>query len=208
MPTTLLFVPGFHGSGPNHWQSWMESQVSGARRVAGIDWESPVLSTWAAAIRREILAVPGPVWLVAHSFGCLAAVAASEGLAHRLAGALLVAPADPDRFSPQGLREDHATAHATLTALLPRQELDFPTLVVVSSNDPWMTRGKAAHWQAVWGSQLIGIGPAGHINAESGFGPWPAGLALLRSFQSQARPRQRRWTLPATPRPGHQPADG
>ncbi len=27
----------------------------------------------------------------------------------------------------------------------------------------------------------------GHINTESGFGPWPAGLALLHLFQRTAR---------------------
>lgn len=208
MPATTLIVPGFHGSGPDHWQSWLESRLSGARRVAGIDWESPVLATWAAAIRREILDAPGPVWLVAHSFGCLASVAASEGLAHRLAGALLVAPADPDRFSPQGPREDHATAPDTLTAWLTKQELDFPSLIVASSNDPWMAVGKVAHWRAAWGSQLIGIGPAGHINTESGFGPWPAGLAILRSFQAQVAPRQGRRTWSASPRPSQQLATG
>lgn len=32
---------------------------------------------------------------------------------------------------------------------------------------------------ANWGSELVNIGPAGHINAEAGFGPWPQGERLL-----------------------------
>ena len=41
---TVLIVPGYHGSGPDHWQSWLETQVPEARRVSGIDWEQPVLA--------------------------------------------------------------------------------------------------------------------------------------------------------------------
>lgn len=188
MSATTLIVPGFHGSGPGHWQTWMESRVGGARRVAGIDWESPVLETWAAALRHEIRRSPGPVWLVAHSFGCLVAVVAGAALADRVAGALLVAPADPDRFSALGLREDRAAGIDSLAASLPRQNLGFPSLVVASGNDPWMTTRNLTPWSEAWGSRLIGIGQAGHINTESGFGPWPMGLALLHLLQDRTRP--------------------
>uniref|UniRef100_UPI0025CD6CA7 RBBP9/YdeN family alpha/beta hydrolase n=1 Tax=uncultured Thiodictyon sp. TaxID=1846217 RepID=UPI0025CD6CA7 len=184
---------GFHGSGPGHWQTWMESQVRGARRVVGIDWEAPVLGAWVAAVRRQILRSPGRVWLVAHSFGCLVAVAAGVGLGGRVAGAMLVAPANPERFSRQGLRQaGRPGAAGTLSAVLRRQRPGFPSLVVASSNDPWMPVRSLTGWTATWGSQLIGIGQAGHINAESGFGPWPGGLALLEAFQSAVPPRPAR----------------
>ncbi len=28
--------------------------------------------------------------------------------------------------------------------------------------------------------ELINLGPAGHINPQSGYGPWPRGLSILR----------------------------
>jgi uncharacterized protein len=31
-----------------------------------------------------------------------------------------------------------------------------------------------------WGAELINLGPAGQINAQSGYGPWPRGLSILR----------------------------
>ena len=162
----------------------MQSQVRGARRVAGIDWEAAVLRDWVPAVRRQILRSPGRVWLVAHSFGCLVALVAGAGLAHRIAGAMLVAPADPDHFSPQGLRQDgRPGVVGSLSVVLRRQRPGFPTLVVASDNDPWMSVRRLTGWTATWGSQVIGIGLAGHINTESGFGPWPDGLALLRAFQ-------------------------
>ncbi|PKO36149.1 MAG: hypothetical protein CVU33_19940 [Betaproteobacteria bacterium HGW-Betaproteobacteria-6] len=36
MKQTVLIVPGYLGSGPAHWQSWMERQLPATRRVAGI----------------------------------------------------------------------------------------------------------------------------------------------------------------------------
>lgn len=185
MMTTTLFVPGFHGSGPDHWQTWMESQLPNTRRITAIDWESPVLDIWAEAIQWEIKRSPDPVWLVAHSFGCLATIAASVALEDHIAGALLVAPADPDRFTPLGARESEPVTTTTLAARLPKQELGFPSLLVASSDDPWMPSSKLASWQAAWNSHCVCIGQAGHINVESGFGPWPAGLELVRRLHSQ-----------------------
>jgi predicted alpha/beta hydrolase family esterase len=44
----LLIVPGLHDSGPAHWQSWLEAQEPGARRVVQRDWQAPDLERWAA----------------------------------------------------------------------------------------------------------------------------------------------------------------
>lgn len=186
---TVLIVPGYRGSGPSHWQSWLETQAPEARRVCGIDWDTPALAVWAAAVRREIDRAAGPVWLVAHSFGCLAAVRAGSDRPERVAGALLVAPADPERFSPVGL----ATGRGSLLTLghaLPKTDLGFPSRVVASRNDPWMPLERVRDWARRWGSALVDLGHAGHINTESGFGPWPEGLALLRDLQGArgARP--------------------
>jgi predicted alpha/beta hydrolase family esterase len=186
MPDITLIIPGFLGSGPDHWQTWMESRVKGARRVTGIDWEAPILDDWAAAVRRELMQAADPVWLVAHSFGCLATIAATQGLAHRIAGAMLVAPPDPDWFTPLGLRPDAPGTADTLSSVLPRRDLGIPSLVVASSNDPWMPIEKLIGWSASWGSRLINIGNAGHINTDAGFGPWPAGLELFRSLQTMS----------------------
>lgn len=44
-----------------------------------------------------------------------------------------------------------------------------------------------ALWAERWGSRFVEIGRAGHINTESGYGPWPQGLELLHTLQ-QAQP--------------------
>lgn len=183
MRETTLIVPGFHGSGPDHWQTWMEHRLPAARRVRGINWEVPVLARWAGAVRKEIDTCASPVWLVAHSFGCLASVVAAADRPARVAGALLVAPADPARFSPFGLREDTADPAGHVGACLPQRLLDFPCVVVASSNDPWVRLTVAAYWADRWGCGFINLGAVGHINIESGFGPWPEGLDLLQRMQ-------------------------
>lgn len=182
MRDRILIIPGFHGSGPAHWQTWLEGQAPDAQRVSGIDWDAPVLQEWVESISAKIESACGPVWLVAHSFGCLAAVCSGFLLAEKVAGALLVAPADPERFTEQGARMP-GSGQTSLSARMPSGALPFPSLLVASSNDPWLSMLSAAYWSDCWASRLVSIGRAGHINAEAGYGPWPEGLRLLLSLQ-------------------------
>lgn len=182
---STLIIPGYQGSGPKHWQSWFERELPDARQVCGIDWATPHLECWVDSIRIAIRYATNPVWLVAHSFGCLAAVAAANSMAAQIAGALLVTPDDPDRFSRQGLRTADAPSDtASIASELPQDLLGFPTLLLSSSDDPWMTPASARYWADRWGSTVIDIGKVGHVDEDSGFGPWPEGLALFRDFQN------------------------
>jgi predicted alpha/beta hydrolase family esterase len=40
----------------------------------------------------------------------------------------------------------------------------------------------------VWGSELLNLGAAGHVNVEAGYGAWPRGLEIYRSLRSDASP--------------------
>lgn len=184
----ILIVPGFRGSGPAHWQSWMAAVLPEARRLVGIDWESPVLPEWSASIAAEIDRAERPLWIVAHSFGCLATVAALPGREARIRGVMLVAPADPERFTAHGCRDTAANrALPSVAADLPQTRLGLATMVVASSNDPWVSLDVAWRWSARWGGQLINVGAAGHINVDAGFGPWPAGIEMLEQLRSRKR---------------------
>jgi hypothetical protein len=180
---TTLIVPGYLGSGPAHWQSWFERQLPDARRVDGIDWNAPNVTRWAGAVGNAIDRVRHPVWLVAHSFGCLASVLAASIRPGRVAGALLVAPADPARFSDIGLCSSSGGSQ-NIGHRFRDIRMDCPGLVVASSNDSWMNFSTAAYWAQRWGCRLVNLGHAGHINTDSGYGPWPTGLQLLRGMQA------------------------
>lgn len=173
--TTTLIIPGLRSSGPAHWQSWLEHQVPGAVRVQQADWATANLADWASRVRLAISRTRGPIIVVAHSFGVLAAVQAASDHDHRIAGALLVAPADPDRFA--------------VSELLPDGPLNFPAVVVGSTNDPWMSFDRVEAWAERWGADLINLGAAGHINADAGYGPWPEGLAVLERLRRSAEYR-------------------
>ena len=184
---TVLIVPGLGGSGPDHWQTWWQTQEA-AMRVVQDDWHRPDLARWAECIGATLNRVAAPIWLVAHSFGCLAAVRIAVERPDVVTGALLVAPASPARFG--------------LGPVIPDQPLGVPSQVVASLDDPWMDFAEAEYWARCWGSRLTNLGHAGHINAESGFGPWPLGRSLLAQLQAHAEPadHRRASALPETGR--------
>ncbi len=169
--TSIVIVPGWRDSGPGHWQSLWAESLPDAVRVVQDDWVSPVKTAWVAAIGRTILAQPGPVVVAAHSLGCIATTHLPSDVARKIQGALLVAPADPER---RGVLADFAP--------VPYQPLPYRSIVVASNNDPFCPVRTAGAYARSWGSELVRLQNAGHINIEAGFGPWPLGLALLQSL--------------------------
>lgn len=163
-----LIVPGLRGSGPDHWQAWWHAVAPDTVWVEQQDWNTPDLDRWAERIADALKDQAQPAWIVAHSFGVLASIRAAELAPGKIAGAFLVAPADPDKFG--------------VTHQLPRQALPFPSLLVASSSDPWMGLLNAAYWANLWRSHFVNLGDVGHINADSGFGPWIEGRTLFQKF--------------------------
>jgi len=170
---TLVIVPGWRNSGPGHWQSLWADRLQGAVRVAMAedDWQRPKRHIWVQALARTVLAQSGPVVVAAHSLGCIATTHLPHEVARRIRGALLVAPADPER---RGVLADFAP--------VPYQPLPYRSVVVASSNDPFCPIRTAGAYARSWGSEVVRLQNAGHINVESGHGEWPLGLALLQSL--------------------------
>jgi uncharacterized protein len=172
-----VIVPGWRDSGPGHWQSLWAESLPRARRVAQDNWISPSRSAWVASLTRQILEADEPVVLVAHSLGCIAVSHLQGEVLSRIHGALLVAPADPER---RAVLSDFAP--------VPYEALPYPSIVVASSNDPYCPVRLANAYARGWGSEFVRLNNAGHINVESGHGPWPLGLALLRSLLDRPAP--------------------
>ncbi|MBB3346949.1 MULTISPECIES: alpha/beta hydrolase [unclassified Sphingomonas] len=172
---TVLTVPGLGGSGPSHWQTlWEKSRPDTARVELGM-WDRPHRNAWVTKIDQAVASARAPVILVAHSLGCVAvawwASLSPQPYGWPVAGALLVAPADVDRA---GVAPELAPF-----APSPKEPLPFPSIVVASSDDPWVTLERAHSLAVDWGSHFIDYGACGHINAASGLGRWPEGLELL-----------------------------
>ena len=162
-----LLVPGLDGSPAPHWQHWWAATDPTAMIVEQHSWSTPTPEAWLAEIAAATQIHPGAV-LVGHSLGAIAiANLLSDWPQVKVAGALLVAPADPSK-SPR-------IAHFGTVA---RHPLGTRVLVAASRNDPWMEQAQARALARSWDAEFVDMGDAGHINVETGHGPWPEGKAL------------------------------
>lgn len=167
----IIIVPGWRDSGPGHWQSLWADRLPGAVRVRQDDWITPSRAAWVASIAQTIVQQDEPVVVVAHSLGCIATTHLPPEAMDRIQGALLVAPADPER---RAVLSDFAP--------VPFQKLPYRTILVASANDPYCPVRLAGAYARAWGSEFVRLQDAGHINTESGHGEWPLGMALLQSL--------------------------
>ena len=172
----ILLIPGHGNSGPGHWQSLWENSLPDARRVEMPNWDFPHRPDWVealdAAVRKANETAP-PI-LVAHSLGCLAVVHWADAYRRPVHAALLVAPVDAER-------EEFLDAYPSW-APIPLHDLPFDSRVVASGNDPYVTPERARLFADAWRSRFTLLGPRGHINLASGFGPWPRGEGLLEDL--------------------------
>lgn len=172
-----LVIPGLNGSGPGHWQRWWLADHSNASLLELEDWRNPHLDVWLAALEAELASSAGSI-LVAHSLGAiLVANLAGRPSADHVAGALLVAPSDlaaVERLHPRQVQ----------FGVMPQSELPFPSILVASRDDPYLKFARAQALADWWGSGLVDLGAAGHVNVASGFGRWTDGYALASGFAS------------------------
>ncbi|WP_210518204.1 RBBP9/YdeN family alpha/beta hydrolase [Hymenobacter terricola] len=173
----VFIVPGLGNSGPDHWQTYFERMQPGFTRIEQRSWDSPDRAEWVETLAQALAGEDlSRVVLVAHSLGCATVAHWAAAYGHRIKGALLVAPSDVETAH-------YAAFPTTGFAPMPLARLPFPSTVVLSRNDEWVTPARAHQFAEAWGSELVDIGNAGHINTASGYGDWPAGLALLDECQ-------------------------
>ena len=177
--TSIIIVPGWRDSGPGHWQTLWAERLPQARRVVQDDWHTPTRSAWVARLEETVLEQPGPVLIVAHSLGCITTAHMKPEAAARVRGALLVAPADPER---RAVLSDFAP--------VPYAALPYRSILVASSNDPYCPIRLAGAYARAWGSEFVRLQNAGHINVDSGHGEWPLGRALLQSLTEVEQPSE------------------
>ena len=165
----FLILHGYEGNGPDHWQTWLAGQLRDAGHdVAYPDLPDPLhpdLEAWLAVLGAERRGAGDVV--VCHSLGCLL------WLHHRARGGpparrvLLVAPP-----GPSAAVQVPALAGFFPVALDPA--LASEARLVTSDADPYCPEGAVGTYAGPLGIASDVLPDAGHINPESGFGPWPA----------------------------------
>ena len=169
MPRSFLILHGLGGSGPGHWQTWLAARLKAdGERIAYPDLpdaDMPSLTAWRGALDGELAALPtGQVVVVCHSLACLLWLHHVADGGAQAARALLVAP--PSEAS--GVAE----VAPFLPAPLPK--LAAGARLVCSDNDRYCPEGAAALYGEPLGIPVDVIADGGHLNPETGFGPWPA----------------------------------
>jgi predicted alpha/beta hydrolase family esterase len=168
-----FIVPGLGNSGPQHWQTWFETTGNNFQRIIQKEWDAPVCNDWVETIDKAIEGYdPASVILIGHSSGCNAIASWAARYKKIIKGALLVAPSDPE--APQ------YTFPVTGFSPMPKEKINFRTIVVASSDDQWVSLERALFFAENWGSEFINIGKGGHINTASGHWKWQEGLEILK----------------------------
>ena len=176
MERSFLILHGYLGSGPEHWQSWLAGRLREAgERVAYPDLpepEMPSLSAWRAALAVQLGTLHGELTVIAHSLGCIlwlhhcsAPVTAGARAAHVLLVAppsLAGAPPELAPFFPVPLEHAHVAVAAPETRL------------VCAPDDPYCPENAAVLYGEPLRLQVDVLSGGGHVNVESGYGPWPA----------------------------------
>ena len=176
----ILLIPGFGDSSPGHWMRRWADKISTARVVEQDNWWTPSKKVWMETLLAEIERATKPVVLVAHSLGCILVAHGAHVLPKdKVRGAFLVAPSDWDRpgLVPEFDGGDFVP--------VPRMPLPFRTHVVASRNDDYCDYAVAHDLATAWGATLQDAGQAGHINLESGHGPWPEGMMSFAHFMAR-----------------------
>ena len=168
----ILILPGLGNVSEGHWQLRWADRMRTAAIVEQADWHEPDVDDWAATIDQACRLTTRPVVLVAHSLSVIALAHAGPRLPDNVRGAFLVAPPDIE-LSPEAPEATHA-----FRPIL-RDPLPFPSMLVASDNDPFCTVDRAVEFATCWGSDFHQAGEAGHINLDSGHGPWPEGLLMF-----------------------------
>ena len=172
----VLLIPGGGNSGPDHWHTSWEAEDASMKRVVQADWTGGTREQWVATLDRHIQSSKQPTLLAAHSLGTV--VVSHWAAAHtgNVIGALLVAPADVEAdWPPEG------SLYLKFRPI-PMKRLPFASILVGSTNDPYLTIDRARTLASAWGSRLHMVGPLGHVGSDSKLGRWPDGRRLLEEI--------------------------
>jgi predicted alpha/beta hydrolase family esterase len=172
MPKYFI-VPGYSKNTPEHWQSVWANVILNAQTIEQDKWENVQKDDWVGRIQETLKAHDlSQVILIGHSLGVAIILHWAKEYGHKIRGALLVAPTDvddlPEPIAAYGFNP------------MPLEKLPFPSIIIASENDVWISLKRAYEYAELWGSEIVNVGKLGHINADSNLGEWEVGQAVLK----------------------------
>jgi len=171
--TPVLVLPGYV-TPSGHWQSRWEAADGNLRRVLQRDWLMPDRASGWRGSRREIAACAAPRCSSPQS-RLRARRASGEGRRGGIKAALLVAPADVEVVAITW-RRCRASRRCRSSAAF--RASSSPQRRSVRD------AGARGSLRAPRGAgRLVTLTRAGHVNTDSGFGPWDEGRRLLEELR-------------------------
>ncbi|MFY0687906.1 MAG: serine hydrolase family protein [Cyclobacteriaceae bacterium] len=176
MTTSFFTIPGYGNSDKEHWQTYFEQKLVSCQRIVQDNWTEPVMSDWVQRIDESVRhAHLSDSIFITHSMGGIALAHWAKQYNKAIKGAFIVAP--PDLENPY---EDLGLKSFTP---IPQIQLPFRSILVASSNDHWIRLERAEYFANAWGSELVVLNNAGHINPDAGFKHWDEGLEILKRLE-------------------------
>ncbi|PWT98751.1 MAG: alpha/beta hydrolase [Bacteroidetes bacterium] len=174
MSKKVFILPGLYNSGPDHWQTYWESE-HGFERINQDNWETPVKDEWIKRIDETVTKFPlGNVVLIGHSLACSTVAWWAAKYNRKIHGALLVGPSDTEcDIYPPG---------TSGFMPMPLNQIPFRTIIIASTNDEYVSVARAQQFAKAWGSELVMAGALGHINSASKLESWEFGYNVLKNL--------------------------
>jgi uncharacterized protein len=175
MPSAFLILHGLGGSGPEHWQRWLAARLretgDSVRMPDLPEPDRPDPHAWREALMAELaqLEADGERIVICHSLSCIVWLNASAAIERPVDRVALVAPPSPAAGLPELTPFFPVTATSEGVARAASH-----TRLVCSEDDPYCPEGAAGLYGAPLALRTDLHPGRGHLNSDSGLGPWPA----------------------------------
>jgi len=184
MNKKVLLLAGWGGSDFPHWQSWLAGELAkDYGRVSFLkfsNFDFPNKDTWKEELIKEVDAFK-PDIVICHSIANILWFHICNELNEKY-DSLHVEPIEKLYLVvPPSLKCEIPELSSFYPCKIPNNLYAKKTLLITSTNDPYMTQNEAHQLQDALHVEMKVLKNAGHINADSGFGKWDWILKDLNS---------------------------
>jgi len=165
----VLLLHGWGGSDFPHWQSWLASEIAKEYGTVSFlkfsNFDFPDLEVWKKELKEELESFK-PDIVICHSL-------ANTLWFHLCVDSKLQEVEKLYLVAPPSFNCAVEEIKSFFPLNLPTNTMAKETLLVSSTNDPYMTIDEAKELQKSLNIKMIVLDNAGHINTDSGYGEWP-----------------------------------
>ena len=168
MAKKVLLLHGWGGSDYPHWQSWLAGELAKDYGCVNFlkfsDFDTPKLAVWLRELKDELEAFK-PDIVICHSL--------ANTLWFHLCNREFMTPIEHLYLvAPPSNECTIEELHEFFPVHVPLSLYAKHTMLITSTNDPYMTQEEAANLQKDLNVEMKVIENGGHLNAESGYGTW------------------------------------